>query len=494
MGAEAGIQSYLGNANEDVVVAVADSRWEEIYSSVPLLEVPWRFQEIWRSPFMLQYLRTVLRLCPRGSRTLETGIGSGFGAIWLSKRGCRAAGIDSSARLVERAKIVNNVLGGSAVFEVGDLFDLGPHGAGRLLAAGSDEGDTDAADGECAAGKELAGQRRRGARKGGSAPGAVQAGAGLRGGNGRGARFRESAAASERYAVVHHQGVLEHYDVARVRRALAQQVTMGDWVVFSVPSVYYPYDPEFGDERLLTLEAWQRILEPFRVEQLEYYGDDALGAREHVLCVVEGERRSGSKPRREIERLMRAEYDPYEEGITAIVHTRNEERNITDCLRTLVGKVDGMVVCDMESSDGTVKAAESVGAEVVRHPEIQNFDRSRNVSAVMARHRWILYVDADERVPEGLLPRLRKLLEEHGSEFDGLMIPFRHFFAGRWMRSLYPGYTAPRLLRNGRFVWGARPHSGCAVDGRLELFAADDPALALEHYSYDSVAHIISKR
>ncbi|HEV2473968.1 MAG TPA: hypothetical protein VGS41_14930 [Chthonomonadales bacterium] len=93
-----------------------DSRWEAIYNSVPLPEVPRRFQDIWRSAFMLQYLKTALELRPRGARTLEAGIESGVGAIWLSKRGCEAYGIDSSARLVERARIVNNMLGGIATY------------------------------------------------------------------------------------------------------------------------------------------------------------------------------------------------------------------------------------------------------------------------------------------------------------------------------------------------------------------------------------------
>ena len=52
-------------------------RWEEIYNQVPLCEVPRHFTGMNNSPFLLQYLTAVLRLCPRGGRTCETGIGSG---------------------------------------------------------------------------------------------------------------------------------------------------------------------------------------------------------------------------------------------------------------------------------------------------------------------------------------------------------------------------------------------------------------------------------
>ena len=61
------------------------------------------------------------------------------------------------------------------------------------------------------------------------------------------------------------------------------------------------------------------------------------------------------------------------------------------------------------------------------------------------------------------------------------------------MQSLYPGYTAPRLLKNGKFVFNARLHSGAQVDGRVVCFPADNPDLALVHYSFDSLAHYLDK-
>lgn len=98
--------------------------WEQIYNRIPLCDVPRHFQGMRRSPYLLAYLTTVLKLCPQGGRTLETGIGSGFGAIWLSGRDVCAEGIDYSPGIVERARQVNNVLGGNARFRVGDLFEL----------------------------------------------------------------------------------------------------------------------------------------------------------------------------------------------------------------------------------------------------------------------------------------------------------------------------------------------------------------------------------
>ena len=198
------------------------NRWNQVYNQTPLIHVPYHFANMANSAFMMTYLTTIHRLCPSGGRTLETGVGSGHGAIWLSLRGIRAEGLDYSPGIVERARAVNNLLGGSAQFRLGDLFELNCDDA-------------------------------------------------------------------QRFDVIHHQGVLEHFTVPQIHAALAQQVALANWVVFSVPSVYYPFDPEFGDERLMPIEEWARILAPFAVEELRYYGDVQNGENEHVLCVLRGE-------------------------------------------------------------------------------------------------------------------------------------------------------------------------------------------------------------
>ena len=397
------------------------SHWDRMYRQIPLQEVPRHFAGIRQSPFLLLYLTQVLSLCPPGGRTCETGIGSGYGAIWLSLRGVQAEGIDYSPGIVERAHQVNNILGGNARFRVGDLFQF----------------------------------------------------------------YRPD---TPRYSVVHHQGVLEHFTLPQIQAALAQQVAMSDFVVFSVPSVYYPFDGEFGDERLLPLEQWEQILLPFQIEALHYYGDSQFGEREHVLCVLRGQEVKESL-------LSLMTVSPYPRGISVIIHTRNEQRNIEACLQSVVGLADEVILCDMESEDATLEIARRVCPEVVivPHPRIPHFDRARNVSAMRARYEHILFLDADERVPPGLGPALQRLIATQSDSFEAMLLPFRHFFAGHWMQCLYPGYTAPRLLKNGKFVFNARLHSGAQVDGRVIAFPADNPDLALIHYSYESVGHHLEK-
>ena len=414
-------------------------RWEHLYNQTALCDVPFHFANLHNSPFMLQYLRAILSRCPQGGRTLETGIGTGTGAIWLSLRGCRAEGLDYAPGVVERARQVNALLGGSARFRTGDIFDLYQQATGhtpvQALASGA-------------------------------------------------------LSTSRPYAVIHHQGVLEHFTAPFLQAALAQQVACAERVVFSVPSVYYPFEPEFGDERLLPLAEWERLLAPFDVEELRLYGDPQHGEREHVLCVLRGQDVTDDLLAR-----MTVPAEPYLPGISAIVHTRNESRHIAACLETLQGWTDEIIVCDMESEDDTVEIARRYAAQIVHHPRISNFDRARNVSALRARYAWVFYLDADERVPPGLGTALRALVVDADAEPDFAAVhpPFRHHFAGHWLRCLYPGYTAPRLFKNGHFRFNARLHSGAQVDGPAVLFPGDNPDLALVHHSFDSLSHYLDK-
>ncbi len=91
------------------------------------------------------------------------------------------------------------------------------------------------------------------------------------------------------FDVVFHQGVLEHYDDSSIRTLLEQQLRVSSTVIFSVPSKDYPFEREFGDERLMGVEEWRDILAPFNAVEICAYGDPALGAKEHILAVLRGQ-------------------------------------------------------------------------------------------------------------------------------------------------------------------------------------------------------------
>lgn len=84
--------------------------------------------------------------------------------------------------------------------------------------------------------------------------------------------------------------------------------------------------------------------------------------------------------------------------ISAAMIVRNEERFLADCLRSLQGIADEVVVVDTGSVDATPDIAKAHGAKLYHHPWTGDFAAARNYGLGLCTSEWILYIDADERV------------------------------------------------------------------------------------------------
>ncbi len=133
--------------------------------------------------------------------------------------------------------------------------------------------------------------------------------------------------------------------------------------------------------------------------------------------------------------------------VTAAVLTRNEEAHLPDCLDTLRWAHE-IVVLDSGSTDRTVQIAAGFGARVATHP-FENYSRQRQHALSLVATPWVLFVDADERIPPGLATEIAGTVES--TECVAFWIPRRNLF---WGRSLRGGGWWPdeqlRLLRVGR--------------------------------------------
>ena len=96
-------------------------------------------------------------------------------------------------------------------------------------------------------------------------------------------------------------------------------------------------------------------------------------------------------------------------AISAIVIARNETANIADCLDTLAW-ADERLVVDAFSTDGTTDAALPDVRVVERR--WSDFADQRDAALRLAVHDWVLFVDADERVPPDLRREIRQMMGE----------------------------------------------------------------------------------
>lgn len=168
--------------------------------------------------------------------------------------------------------------------------------------------------------------------------------------------------------------------------------------------------------------------------------------------------------------------------ISVTVITLNEENEIGECLES-VAWADEIVVVDSGSSDRTIEIAKKFTDKVVYH-EWPGYAAQKNWAVDLATHRWILSLDADERVSRELREEIERLLLS-SAPFAGYRIPRKNFFLGRWIRhgGWHPDYVL-RLFRrdSGRFA-ARKVHESVAVQGEIGMLQSP-----LEHYTYRSMA------
>lgn len=151
--------------------------------------------------------------------------------------------------------------------------------------------------------------------------------------------------------------------------------------------------------------------------------------------------------------------------LSVVIIPRNEEKNIRECLKTLKW-CNEIVVIDDYSEDRTAEIAKKSGAKVFKRHLDGDFAAQRNFSLKKAKNKWILFVDADERVTPKLAAEIKGAVKDE--KFVGFNLRRQDFI---WGRQLKYGETANvRLLRlgqKGAGEWQRRVHEIWEIKGRV---------------------------
>ncbi|MEK4060603.1 MULTISPECIES: tetratricopeptide repeat-containing glycosyltransferase family 2 protein [Paenibacillus] len=106
--------------------------------------------------------------------------------------------------------------------------------------------------------------------------------------------------------------------------------------------------------------------------------------------------------------------------ISLCMIVKNEADSLAQCLKSVHGVADELVVVDTGSTDSTVQIARSFGAAVVSSPWTGDFAAARNAGLKMAKGTWILILDADEELDAGSKEELL-LCAEH-TEYEAFFL------------------------------------------------------------------------
>ena len=134
--------------------------------------------------------------------------------------------------------------------------------------------------------------------------------------------------------------------------------------------------------------------------------------------------------------------------VTVVLPVKDEEENLPDALAS-VAWADEVIVVDSHSTDRTAELARATGADVVQFDYVSGGPKKKAwaLTALAPRNDWLLLLDADERVPDGLRAEIERAVAD--GDKAGWYVDRELVFMGRKLRCFNPNWNM-RLFRAGR--------------------------------------------
>ncbi|MCL5129753.1 MULTISPECIES: glycosyltransferase family 2 protein [unclassified Algibacter] len=178
-----------------------------------------------------------------------------------------------------------------------------------------------------------------------------------------------------------------------------------------------------------------------------------------------------------------------QQKISALIITFNEIKHIENVIKN-IDFVDEIIVVDSFSNDGTFEKLKQLNHVKTIQREFKNFADQRNFALQQASSNWILFIDADERIPKKLKKEILKEIK-NPDETVGFMMKRLYFFKQKRIRfSGFQTDTTYRLFKNGKvkYLEDKIVHEMPEINGKSKLLKNN-----MLHYCFNSSAHYKSK-
>jgi glycosyltransferase involved in cell wall biosynthesis len=175
--------------------------------------------------------------------------------------------------------------------------------------------------------------------------------------------------------------------------------------------------------------------------------------------------------------------------ISVVVLTHNEEDKIKDCLDSVKGWVEEIIIVDDRSTDKTIDIVKDYTPKIFeRKWEMEG--KQRNFAYSQASCDYILSLDADERI----MPELRDEIIEifgKGPKYEGYNIRHRNFIGNFWIRhgEWYPN-SKLKIFKKTAFKYEeAEYHPRAIFKGKTKNLTGGD----ILHYNFRDFHDIFAK-
>ncbi len=176
--------------------------------------------------------------------------------------------------------------------------------------------------------------------------------------------------------------------------------------------------------------------------------------------------------------------------ISALLIVFNEEDNITEVLDNL-SFADEIIVVDSFSTDNTVALVKKIPKVTLLQRTFKNYTDQKQFALEQANNKWVLFLDADERMPQALKTEILEVVNAEEATASAYYFLRTFMFKEEVLR--FSGWQTDKNYRlfkrdRVRFLEDRIVHETLIVDGPSETLKNK-----LIHYSYKNYKDYRSK-
>jgi len=138
-------------------------------------------------------------------------------------------------------------------------------------------------------------------------------------------------------------------------------------------------------------------------------------------------------------------------AISVVIIAYNEEKYIGQCLSSLEGVADEIIIVDSHSTDTTEKVCSGYDVKFVKHA-FEGYVEQKNYALTLASNDFILSLDADEALTDEMRKSILEVKEN--PLYDGYVFNRFQNYCGKWLKHSrsYPDRQT-RLFNRTKGKW-----------------------------------------
>lgn len=172
------------------------------------------------------------------------------------------------------------------------------------------------------------------------------------------------------------------------------------------------------------------------------------------------------------------------ERLSAVIITRNEEKNIGRCIDSLARVADEIIVLDSYSADNTIAIARDKGA-IIKQNVFRGYIEQKNKALQLTSNNFVVSLDADEVLSEKLV---NSILREKINNFKHSAYYMNRYnsYCGKFIdHGLWYPNRKLRLFDKRIARWGGmNPHDKIQLETGIHRHFLEGDII---HYAYNSI-------